>query len=296
MKRAVALGIGAMALAGMTTPLSAADIARRPPPQAPVVAPAPVLNWTGFYVGLGLGGRWTETDWTTTCLQPTLFPGCANFLFPSRFATNLATFDTEGFRVSGYAGFNWQIGGWVIGVEGDWGWADNEETFVGIPGTHLLTPLAAFGDFVTIRDEWDASIRGRLGFLFTPATLIYATGGATWLEKEITVSCGPFATSFLLGGWCSGPVAHTEVFSKTMFGWTIGGGLEWMFAPSWILRAEYRYSDYSHDNDLFRFLGHPATRGQDAFDFAVEQQTHTAYIGLSYLFNFGKGVPVTARY
>jgi outer membrane immunogenic protein len=246
----------------------------------------PVFNWTGFYVGVGLGARRTESDWTTTCLSPTFLGTntCPNDIFAgtTRIGNdNPATFEEAGFRVSGYVGYNWQIQNWVLGVEGDFAWADNDETGPAIPGTWSQT----FGpgiDTAGISDTWDASIRGRVGYLFTPTYLFYVTGGAAWIEKEITATCGgtfPF-------GWCNNPGGFSETVTDTFFGWTVGAGFEWMFAPSWILRGEYRFTDYgSQTYTFFANAGVPA--GVDSFTFDVEQQTHTAYVGVSYLFNWG---------
>jgi outer membrane immunogenic protein len=182
--------------------------------------------------------------------------------------------------VSGYAGFNWQVQNFVFGVEGDFGWADNSATRVGIPGT-FTAALGAGVDSSSITDTWDASARGRIGFLFAPQALVYATGGAAWIEKEITATCGG---TFPVG-WCNNPGGFTESVTDTFFGWTVGGGLEWMILPSWILRAEYRYTDYgSQTYTFFANSGVPA--GIDSFTFDVEQKTHTAYVGLSYLFNW----------
>jgi outer membrane immunogenic protein len=280
MMRAFTLGIGALALAGLSLPAAAADLGARPIGKAPAMAPAPVLNWTGFYVGVGLGGRWTNTDWTTTCLQPTLDPTCgSNIANAARFNTdNPSAFDMSGFRASAYAGYNWQIGTWVLGIEGDIGWADNTETHNGIPGTHLAAFTAA--DTAEVRDRWDASIRGRLGFLVTPQALFYVTGGVTWLDKEVTASCN--APSLGAGGWCA-ITPQSNTFSKTLVGWTVGGGVDWMFAPSWVVRAEYRYADYSGDGLSARFFG---VNPIDTFDATIDQKTHTAYVGLSYLFNW----------
>jgi outer membrane immunogenic protein len=278
MNKSVVFAIGLTALAGLTVPASAADLGR-PPYPAPVAAPFSGLNWNGFYVGVGLGGRWTDTDWTTTCLAPVAGVCAAPDAFGARFGIdNPAAFNTSGFRVSGYVGYNWQVANWVLGIEGDFAYGDNQKTLTGIPGAHLLGLTA--NDFASIRDRWDASIRGRLGFLVTPQALFYVTGGATWLDKEVTAAC--FAPSFAAGGWCVLP-PHAESVSKTLFGWTIGGGLDWMFLPAWVARAEYRYSDYTGDALGARFFaGTPI----DTFDAIVEQKTHTAYLGLSYLFNW----------
>jgi outer membrane immunogenic protein len=50
--------IAALGLIG--TPAFAADMAVKAPP--PVVAPAPVFSWTGFYIGGNAGGAWSHND------------------------------------------------------------------------------------------------------------------------------------------------------------------------------------------------------------------------------------------
>src|SRR5438552_2403237 len=72
-----ALSLGAVATA------SAADMAVKAPPPAPIA----LANWTGFYLGGEVGGRWTEADWNTTCLGPGAFP-CTPTAFPTRFPFN----------------------------------------------------------------------------------------------------------------------------------------------------------------------------------------------------------------
>jgi outer membrane immunogenic protein len=275
MKRAITMGFGLLALAGMTLPTSAADLGRPIGKAPPVVAP-PVVTWTGFYIGVGLGGRWDENTWTTTCLQPITFnPTCTppESVFPVNFATsNPTVFEPSGFRVSGYAGFNWQFTSWVVGIEGDWGWADNSASVFGIPGTIFPGTLALTQDVASVNDKWDASLRGRIGFLVTPTALFYATGGVAFLEKEVTATCT--ADQF---SWCVAPNAATA--SDTLVGWTVGGGIEWMFSPNWLFRAEYRYADYGSAD--FQFF---ATSPIDSFNFSVEATSHIAYAGIAYKF------------
>jgi outer membrane immunogenic protein len=64
-------------------------------------------------------------------------------------------------------------------------------------------------------------------------------------------------------------------------GWTVGGGLEWKVAPGWMLRGEYRYSAYESTD--FTFFGTTGVNTEQ-FKFSVDQETHTADLGLSYLF------------
>jgi outer membrane immunogenic protein len=271
MNRLITLGVGILALAGMTLPSAAADMPVKAPP-APMMAP-PILTWSGFYAGVGLGARDLEADWHTTSISFPPIPG-------DPFSTPVSFSDTN-FRVSGYFGYNWQFATWLLGIEGDFGWADNKVTNAGIPGTFdgfgalfgpgpLAATLAV--DASQIKADWDASIRGRIGFLAGPSVLLYATGGAAWLNVEASASC--LGT---LASWCV--AVRSESFSKTLFGWTVGGGIEWMFAPNWIARGEYRFSDYgSHDRTFF------ATAPIDQVTANIDVQTHTAYFGISYLF------------
>jgi outer membrane immunogenic protein len=281
MKRALTLGIGVLALVGSTFTAGAADLGARPISRAPIMAPV-FYNWSGFYVGVGLGARWDENEWTTTCLAPTFLgtATCPNDVFGPRITVaNPTTFEPDvGFRVSGYVGYNWQFQNWVLGVEGDFAWADNDATVDGIPGT-FTAALGPGLDTASVNDKLDASFRGRIGYLFAPQALFYVTGGVAWLEKEVTATCAgtfPF-------GWCNDPLGVAQSDSNHHLGWTVGGGVEWMFTQNWILRAEYRYSQYQEETyTFFANAGIPA--GIDSFSFEVDAQTHTAYAGIAYKF------------
>ncbi len=87
---------------------------------------------------------------------------------------------------------------------------------------------------------WLGTFRGRLGWLATPQFLIYGTGGLAVGETKISNSA--FAPLVIP------PLNAASESSKTQAGWTAGGGVEWMFAPNWSLKAEYLYVDLG-DND-----------------------------------------------
>ena len=278
--------LGGVLSLGLVNVASAADMAVK---ARPVVAPVVVSDWTGFYIGGSIGGRWTDNSWNTTC-QETGFPGNPScIVFADRFATNNPqSFNSSAFRASIYGGYNWQVTSWVVGVEGDVGWADNKRTNAGIPGVESPTVVGAPGlDTSTVRTTWDAGLRGRVGYLVTPNVLFYGTGGVAFAHVEATSHCG---TLFAVG-WCgiAANIGRTDTTSSDRVGWTLGGGVEAMFASNWLLRGEYRYADFG--NVGFTQLAGP-TSNVDAFTASVKYRTHTALVGLAYKF----GGPIVARY
>jgi len=191
--------------AGFVQIASAADLparGRAPAYGAPIAEP--YANWSGFYLGGSLGGRWNDAEWTT--VVP--FPGVGS----------PATYDSSSFRGGIYGGVNFQFAPmWVAGIEADIGWAKNESTRTGIPG------LSVAADSTRLRQDWDGSVVGRLGMLVTPATLLYGLGGASWIDVESTTNCAGTAGSF-----CG--IARSQTNGTTRTGWTAGAGLETMLA------------------------------------------------------------------
>jgi outer membrane immunogenic protein len=272
-----ALRLGAVVLSALVfaCPALAADlpVKARPPAAAPIPS-----SWTGFYVGGSIGARWADPVWTTTCLAP-MAGGCFD---PARLAVNNpAGFDSTSLRGGVYGGYNWQLAPmWVVGVEGDFAWARNRKTIAGIPGADQ--PGFAPGDTATVKQTWDAGVRGRVGFLIDPKVLLFATGGASWTRLEATAFCGtPFGAA---GGFCTPGFAFfgtAWTLSKTLTGWTLGGGIEWMLAPQWLVRGEYRYADYGRLSGRFFPGFNGAVVNGEAIDANVRLRTHTALFGIA---------------
>ena len=220
---------------------SAADMAVKAPQPPP-----PAFSWTGWYVGLNAGYDWGRSSVSSTAV-PTggLVPGIA---------TGLALFGTynldprrNGFIGGGQVGYNWQFNNWVAGVEADiQGLANN-----GKANQPFAGPVPGFPNeqYVGIRSaqaevSWLGTLRGRLGGLINPSSLIYVTGGLAYggvhaggainAQENASFVGTPF--DFL-------PSVGEAINSQTRAGWTLGGGWEWMFAPHWSLKAEYLYYD-----------------------------------------------------
>jgi outer membrane immunogenic protein len=258
----------------------------------PVKAPMPPAleaSWAGFYLGAGVGFRASKTDVNVTSATDTTLPPVLRNMFVAAdcFAglpcVTGNPFNGTAFRVSPYLGYNWQIGPrWVAGLEGDFGFAD-QTTSAG--HTYPAAPFLGGSNTnsFAVKTTWDASIRGRVGYLVNPALLLYGTGGASWLHLETTSNC---STSLAADGACApggfpglAPASITQ--SNTRLGYTVGAGAETMLWPNWIARAEYRFADYG------RFAStdvRTSALGVQTVSYDTKIQTHTATFGLAYKF------------
>ena len=124
------------------------------------------------------------------------------------------------------------------------------------PGAHPCGPSVncvpvAGGGHIFANTEWMGTVRGRLGYLFTPAMLVYGTGGLAYggvnasavhsavFQGSIANLNPPF--SGFNGVTTLATVPGAGHFSSTRVGWIAGGGVEWMFAGNWSLKGEALY-------------------------------------------------------
>jgi outer membrane immunogenic protein len=260
MKRGLNLGIGALALAGMTISAGAADMPVKAPP---IAAPPPPFSWTACYIGGNLGAKRGSLDGDARHDGFPLFPAGAIFPFNS---------DSEtAFIYGGQVGCAWQSGSLVWGIEADFNGTDISRDFIVPPGGG---PLGFFvpGDRFSISNDWQASVRGRLGWAFDRFQL-YATGGVAWANFNVEVALVPTVFG-------PGVIASRD---KTLTGWTVGGGFEWAFYPNWSLGLEYRFSQYDGDENSFNRLVAPGTLLRFASN--AELETHELTARVNYRFN-----------
>jgi outer membrane immunogenic protein len=124
-----------------------------------------------------------------------------------------------------YAGYNWQVNALVLGAE-----ADIEGTSLSPSSSNINFPGVGLVPIVNSdKLPWQASFRGRLGYAAGKA-LFYGTGGYAVAQIDTKLTAAP-------GG--------TDSFSSTVGGWTAGGGIEYALTSNWILRGEYRYTQFN---------------------------------------------------
>ena len=203
---------------------SAADLPTTKAPPAPVYIP-PAFSWTGFYIGGNVGGAWgsgsLETETTVAGV-----PVFSNII-PNKFGN-----EGSGVIGGGQAGYNYQIGLAVLGIETDIDWTDihrsGDVTFAG-PGPFTTTTIGK------TETQWIGTTRGRLGYAFGNENrlLAYGTGGVAYggIHNTGSVTING-ATDFWSGS--GGP---------TLVGWTAGGGLEYAITNNITIRGEYLFYD-----------------------------------------------------
>jgi outer membrane immunogenic protein len=255
---AVALG----ALSVSSAAAIAADMSLPPRPYAPY-APAyyhsaVVYEWTGFYIGLSAGGGFglgginnnvTSAFCNIVFVGQGCDPGQASSAAAAAVPGGFDKTHPSGFIGGGQIGYNYQMGWFVWGVEADFSGADisgsNSKTATAIVFDNTTTIVDTIAGTANQKLDWLGTLRGRVGFVpFTPL-LVYATGGLayghvstdTTLSQTVTVTGVPV---------CPCSATSTASTSSTQFGWTVGGGAEWMFAPHWSLKAEFLYYDLGH--------------------------------------------------
>ena len=198
------MGLAALA-AAMGAPALAADLS--------LPAPPPAWSWTGWRVGVEGGGAWGRSQSIYADPRSPTYVGLP--------MTNL--FAVSGGLFGGVLGYDWQVDKVIVGAEGDLSavsqkGADND--------------LAPFNTTVinTTSEKWLATGRLRFGVSVAERWLAYATGGLAAASVEDTVDAS---------------ADDTGVFSqtKTLWGWTIGGGVEAALSRNWSIKAEYLYVD-----------------------------------------------------
>src|SRR6202048_2030239 len=170
------------------------------------------------------------------------------------------------FLGGGQGGFDYQFApNWVVGAEAQYSWlTGGTNNGVVFPG----------GSLVTSNNDQLGSVTGRFGYTWGPA-LLYAKGGYAWRDNNnLGVSFAGVPAAFTTNG------SHKD-------GYTVGAGLEYMFAPNWSAKAEYQYYNFGSTT----FTGGPAPIVGSRF----RDDEHTVKVGVNYRFGWG-GAPVAAKY
>jgi outer membrane immunogenic protein len=208
----------------MLAAIGSASAADLPLPNTPFYykqPPAPIYNWSGFYVGGNLGGGWNSG-------------GSISDTAGSTFSN---TNNGASFLGGGQVGVNYEFGndvlapfgplGVVIGAEATFDAASNNNNTINATNTTLPAGGTNTAS-ATINNRWLTTATGKFGYAWD-RVLVYGKGGGAWVgsgNSSVAVNGSPAAFS---------------ISSNTNMGWTAGIGVEWAFAGNWSARAEYDY-------------------------------------------------------
>lgn len=248
------------AIAAMTGAASAADLAARPYTKAPVAA-APVVSWTGCYVGAGGGGAMTNNDNNVYAIATGL-PLLGN-------VTNGA----RGWFGTVQGGCDYQFQNWVVGAFADY-------DFMDVHGDVNFGPPGFYG---TQKQDWQWAVGGRVGYVVLPQLLAYVSGGYTqghWKSTNLTPFLGVTPTLTASG------------FTKG--GWFVGTGDEYAltnFLPGLFWKTEYRYSEFDRANATLTPFG-----GGAVLPFAQTEKLREHSVRSELVYRFNWGGSVVAKY
>jgi outer membrane immunogenic protein len=205
MRAAFHTSVAVLALLTFPMAASAADLRVKAPPAPPLPPP---FSWTGFYIGGNIGGAWAHGNVTDRLFGLNFNNGSNNGTFIG----------------GGQVGGNYQFSNYVIGVEGDFDWAvnnNNSSTGVVVPGVGTFRASA--------NDRWIATVAARFGVAYD-RWLFYGKAGGGWVGSD----------SFTITNVATG-ASITGSNNNTNSGWLVGGGIEWAFASNWSGKIEYDF-------------------------------------------------------
>lgn len=257
----------------LAAPAIAADLPSRaapppppgalPPAASPSVTTLPAFTWTGFYVGVQGGFTWG--DGSGVLSETTTAPATT---------TIGRSVEANGFMGGVHAGYNYQSGSIVYGIEADAEYAAVDGA-LSIATSTAATQVGRFG----IEQDFRGSLRARLGLAYD-GVLLYVTGGAAAARVDASYAAAARAAK-----------------ADTLIGWTAGAGLEYDLWSNWSMRAEYRYTSLG-DQDL-AFAGTAvAADNTNTYRWNVEHKEHAVRAGLSYRFGAQPSAsrPIFARF
>jgi outer membrane immunogenic protein len=194
---------------------TAADLPTKARPLPP--PPPPCAQFGGFYFGGNVGyGYGDHTFRSLDTFGPT-----------GEFGPHEVSRSVDGWAAGIQGGYNWQSRCTLFGIEADYQWTDIDHDFVrtGPFGLATLSGSLSLQSFGTVR--------ARTGVI-VDNLLLYVTGGFAYANTERTVNLNIPALGI------------SESFSdeKTRWGWTMGFGTEWQFAPNWSFKSEVLYARF----------------------------------------------------
>lgn len=211
--------------------------------KGPRAQPVAVYSWEGVYAGLNGGGAWGDINTTKNSMTTSgalVGIPAGTFSPASTFLGSDSAASVSGATVGGFAGYNYQLGRVVLGIESDFAWS-NIKTSSAFSGSPLGPQYTT-----STKGDMFGTTRARIGYAFDNV-LVYGTGGIGYghFKSSLGILPGP-------KGAPTGP-QYSASDSAWLTGAAYGAGVDWMVAPNWIVGVEYLRIDYGKSGHNFDF-------------------------------------------
>jgi outer membrane immunogenic protein len=260
--RKLRLGTAAAIVLVVGAQAQAADL----PVKAPAVpVAAPIVNWSGIYVGGHAGVAWSRL---------LLSVGIPDGDCTSSVCEDLR-FTPTSFIGGGQVGFQSQVEKWVFGIEGTWSGLNLHQT-----DTSILDPTSSR----SIKIDDIATVSARFGYASWDRVLLYVKAG--YATARIGVHLAEGAGAIV-------PDVTGDV-RNWRNGWTLGAGVEYMPWQNVVLGVEFDFYNFAFDTKSPVLFNNGVNTfqiwGSNADVFALTAR-------LSYLFDWAKtSGALAARY
>lgn len=221
--------------------------------------PAPIFTWTGFYLGVDVGGGFGSSSWSNIVV-----PSDTGENYPGTFAKH----DVSGAVGGIQAGYNIQVGSFVYGVNG-------EINLAGVDGNNRC-----FGNYGDYNAQCTDHIRalgdllGRVGFTPMDRMLLYFQGGLGY-ENGTEQPAGENYYGSAVNGYQS--------TSFDRWGYVLGGGADFAVTDHWIIGADYKYYGFDKTNISFTPVA-PVEYWNPPFSADTKNNVQTVTVHIGYKF------------
>ncbi len=182
---------------------------------------------------------------------------------PPAFGSNSAS--ASSWLAGAQAGYNWQRGSVVYGLEADISGTSLKSTMNTTLQSSFVPPPTAI---TTSSIDWYGTVRGRLGWATGPV-MFYGTGGLAYGRTNVNSTLTDNVVAASLNSQSSSVKA----------GWVAGFGIEYLWRPDLIVNLGYQYVDLGATS-----LAASSPNGRLTQSVNASGQFQVVSVGLSWLF------------
>lgn len=252
-----------------------------------------VAHWTGYYMGVNGGYNWS----TNNIIQSSASPSTNRVLRPelnpyfSQTLTGAVRSSPHGLMGGLQVAYNYeQAYKYLYGLEADIDVLQQNDNVDIINRDIVLhgLPHSIHSSFTLTKVlSYVGSVRLRAGYMLTPKWAAYGTGGFGYGFGNLKGAYG----AIFVGDPNILSISKTKTGAiQFLPGWALGGGVEWMFKPYWVVRIETLYYDLGSINktvnatEYVSLSGSKTPYSEASINISVPFQIITVRAAMSYRF------------